>query len=82
MNVQKFLCFQLTVNLVFVVISLAGGFIGHLPLNVLQMLWLNLIMDVLGAIALCTEPWIDNVLPRTSRATNLLTPSVWKIIIV
>jgi Ca2+-transporting ATPase len=29
---------------------------GHTPLNVIQMLWVNLIMDVLGAIALGTEP--------------------------
>lgn len=59
MNVQKFLAFQLTVNLVFVLTSLAGCFIGHMPFNVLQMLWLNLIMDILGAMALCSEPWVD-----------------------
>jgi Ca2+-transporting ATPase len=47
------------------------------------MLWLNLIMDVLGAIALCTEPWVPgSMIPRTSRASSLLTPAVWKLILV
>lgn len=57
-NVRKFLQFQLTINvsLCFITI-LAGLSLGHVPLNVIQMLWVNLIMDVLGAIALGTEPY-------------------------
>ena len=83
MNVQKFLIFQLTVNMVFVLSSLAGCVIGHLPFNVLQMLWLNLVMDILGAMALCTEPWMPGTLvPRVSRGSNLLTPAMTKIVIV
>lgn len=47
------------------------------------MLWLNLIMDVLGAIALCTEPWAQGLnLPRVSRTKSLLLPEFWKLIFV
>lgn len=57
-NVRKFLQFQLTINIVICVITILGGFtIGRPPLNVIQMLWTNLIMDILGAIAIGTEPF-------------------------
>jgi Ca2+-transporting ATPase len=83
MNVQKFLVFQLTVNVVVVITCLVGGAIGHLPFNVLQMLWINLIMDIFGAIALCTEPWADGVkLPRVKRTSEIMNPSMWKLIII
>jgi Ca2+ transporting ATPase len=48
----------MTVNISIVVITITGGaFLGHIPLNVIQMLWVNLIMDSLGAIAIGTEPY-------------------------
>jgi len=48
----------LTVNIVICFITVLGGAtIGRMPLNVLQMLWANLIMDVLAAIALGTEKY-------------------------
>lgn len=57
-NVRKFLQFQLTINIVICTITIIGGAtIGHKPLNVIQMLWTNLIMDILGAIAIGTEPF-------------------------
>ena len=56
-NMQRFLTFQLTVNIVICYITFLGGLIGHPPLNVIQMLWTNLIMDILAAIALGTERW-------------------------
>jgi len=47
----------MTINIVICIITVLGGCtIGRTPLNVIQMLWTNLIMDVLGAIALGTEP--------------------------
>jgi len=56
-NVRKFLQFQLTINITLVsFIFLHGLFFGQSPLNVIQLLWTNLIMDILGAIAMCTEP--------------------------
>lgn len=48
-------------NISIVVITILGGaFLGHTPLNVIQMLWVNLIMDILGAIAIGTEPYKEN----------------------
>jgi len=57
-NVRKFLQFQLTINVVICFITILGGATtGNPPLNVIQMLWTNLIMDILGAIAIGTEPY-------------------------
>lgn len=48
----------MTVNISLVTITLLGGAtLGHLPLNIIQMLWCNLVMDILAAIALGTEPY-------------------------
>ena len=56
-NIRKFLQFQLTVNFVALVMAFVGAIIGgHQPLTVMQLLWVNLIMDSLGALALATEP--------------------------
>lgn len=81
-NVQKFLVFQLTVAFVVAFVTIIGGCIGHVPFNVLQMLWLNLIMDTLGAIALCTEPWVDQQVSRAKRSQALMSPSMWKLVLV
>ena len=57
-NVRKFLQFQLTINIVICFITILGGCtVGVPPLNVIQMLWINLMMDILGAIAIGTEPY-------------------------
>jgi Ca2+-transporting ATPase len=56
-NIQRFILFQLTINVVALGIALVGPFIGvALPLTVTQMLWVNLIMDTFAALALATEP--------------------------
>ena len=56
-NIQRFLLFQLTVNVSAMAIVLLGPVIGiELPLTVVQMLWVNLIMDTFAALALATEP--------------------------
>jgi len=54
-SIQKFLQFQLTVNFVALVVAFVGALTGRIPLNVLQLLWVNLIMDTMGALALATE---------------------------
>lgn len=55
-SIRKFLQFQLTVNLVALVVAFVGAIVGgRIPLNVLQLLWVNLIMDTMGALALATE---------------------------
>ena len=56
-NIQRFLLFQLTVNVVALLCVFFGPFFGiPLMLTVPQLLWINIIMDTLAAIALCTEP--------------------------
>lgn len=70
-NIQKFLFFQLTINLLAVAIVLTGPFTGiTLPLTVTQMLWVNLIMDTFAALALATEPPHAGVMKQHPRKTN------------
>lgn len=71
-NIQKFILFQLTINVAACGIALLGPFIGiNLPLTVIQLLWVNLIMDTFAALALATEPPNEKVMedpPRNSQA--------------
>lgn len=70
-NIQRFLLFQLTVNVAACLIVLVGAFMGtKSPLTVTQMLWVNLIMDTFGAIALASLPPTERVMrdkPRNRR---------------
>ncbi|RYR30188.1 hypothetical protein Ahy_B01g055014 isoform A [Arachis hypogaea] len=64
-NIQKFIQFQLTVNIAALVINVIAAFSsGDVPLNTVQLLWVNLIMDTLGALALATEPPTDHLMDR------------------
>ena len=86
-NVRKFIQFQLTINIVLCFITILGGLsLGHTPLNVIQMLWINLIMDILGAIAIGTEPYRkDNDATksnRISRRDKIMLPEMWRQVIV
>ncbi len=71
-NIQRFLLFQLTVNVSACLIVLAGAFMGtESPLTVTQMLWVNLIMDTFGAMALASLPPTERVMkdkPRDRKA--------------
>lgn len=63
--IRKFLQFQLTCNVVAVFMTLLGGVIlSDSPLNSIQMLWVNLIMDSFASLALATEPPSDKLLHR------------------
>ncbi len=56
-NIQRFILFQMTINVVACLIVVAGAFLGtESPLTVTQMLWVNLIMDTLAALALASLP--------------------------
>ncbi len=56
-SIRKFIVFQLTMNLCAVGVSIIGPFIGiEAPVTVIQMLWVNLIMDTLGGLAFAGEP--------------------------
>ena len=84
-NVRKFLQFQLTVNvsaclLTFIVACLNGGDMSKFPLNSVELLWVNLIMDSFAALALATEPPNEALLQRLpeGRGTPLITTRMWK----
>ena len=82
--IRKFLQFQLTVNFVALVMAFVGGAVlRESPLNPIQMLWVNLIMDTLASLALATEPPTDELLRRKpySRNESLITAGMWKNII-
>lgn len=83
-NCRKFLQFQITINVVICFVTILGGAtIGHPPLNVVQMLWTNLIMDILGAIAIGTEPYSkDRCGPRISRKGPVMVPELWRTIVL
>lgn len=89
-NVRKFMQFQLTINICLCLIVLLSGIsLGNSPLNVIQLLWINLIMDTLGAIAICTEPFQANKARsdaelnsnRISRRDKIVTAEMWRNII-
>ena len=80
-NIQRFILFQLTVNVVALTIAMVGPFIGvDLPLTVIQMLWVNLIMDTFAALALATEPPDPKVMNRPPRKNSafIVTPAMWR----
>ena len=55
-NIQRFLQFQLTVNVGALILVFVGASLGEgTPLKAIQLLWVNLIMDSIGALALATE---------------------------
>jgi Ca2+ transporting ATPase len=55
-NIQRFLQFQLTVNVVALILVFVGASVTReTPLQAIQLLWVNLIMDSLAALALATE---------------------------
>ncbi|GFI38381.1 calcium-transporting ATPase [Muribaculaceae bacterium] len=83
-NLQRFIMFQLTVNVCACLIVLAGAFMGmESPLTVTQMLWVNLIMDTFAAMALASLPPSEDVMrdkPR-SRKSFIITPAMWRRIV-
>ncbi|KAL0354392.1 UNVERIFIED_CONTAM: Calcium-transporting ATPase 9, plasma membrane-type [Sesamum radiatum] len=84
-NIQKFIQFQLTVNVAALVINVVAAVSsGDVPLTTVQLLWVNLIMDTLGALALATEPPTDHLMDRTpvGRREPLVTNIMWRNLIV
>lgn len=64
-SVRKFLQFQLSVNLVsLAIVFTSSALLSDSPLNAVQLLWTNLIMDTLGALALATETPKPSILER------------------
>jgi len=93
-SISKFLQFQLTVNVVAIVVATVGSFIfNRSPLSAVQMLWVNMIMDSLASLALATEPATPELMdrppygkkrPMISRIMmcNIVGQAVYQIIIM
>ncbi|MDE6339571.1 MAG: cation-translocating P-type ATPase, partial [Muribaculaceae bacterium] len=83
-NIQRFILFQMTVNVVACFIVLCGAFMDvESPLTVTQMLWVNLIMDTFAAMALASLPPSEAVMkdqPR-SRSAFIINRGMWQSII-
>ncbi len=83
-NIQRFVLFQLTVNVVACLIVLCGAFMGtESPLTVTQMLWVNLIMDTFAAMGLSLLPPSRSVMSERPRPRTafIITHSMWRFII-
>jgi Ca2+-transporting ATPase len=84
-NIQRFLVFQLTINLSALTLALIAAFVtgGSTPLTVMQLLWVNLIMDTFAALALATEPPDPAVMQKPPRQPSdfIITPKMaWTIL--
>jgi len=83
-NIQRFLLFQLIINVAALLIVFLGSIFGQeLPLTVTQMLWVNLIMDTFAAGALASLPPDPNVMNKKPRRNTdfIVTPSIAKHIL-
>lgn len=85
-SIKKFIQFQLTVNItacVLTFVSAVASSEGHSVLTAVQLLWVNLIMDTLAALALATDKPDDALLNRkpAGRTAPLISVSMWKMII-
>lgn len=84
--VQKFLQFQITVNITAVLLTFISAVSSDREESVLtavQLLWVNLIMDTLAALALATDPPTPSIIdrPPTPKSAGLITLNMWKMII-
>jgi Ca2+-transporting ATPase len=85
-NIQRFIQFQLTINVSALTITFLGIlFFGvKAPFTVLQLLWINVIMDTFAAIALCSEPPRPGVMgmPPRRKDENIVTPAMSRTIFI
>lgn len=84
-SIRKFLQFQLTINVTALTISVVSALVGKddPPINAIQMLWVNLIMDTFAALALATEPPSEKVLLEKPYGKNesIMSRSMWRNIV-
>lgn len=82
-NIQRFIVFQMTINVAACLIVMLGALLGtEMVLTVTQMLWVNLIMDTFAALALASLPPSADVMkekPRRREANIITKPMMWQI---
>ncbi|KAG5413992.1 hypothetical protein IGI04_001559 [Brassica rapa subsp. trilocularis] len=79
-NIQRFVQFRLTVSASALIICVVVAVHSHeIPLNVAQLLWVNLLIDTFGALALASEPPIDNLMrrPPVRKGAPFITKLMW-----
>ena len=85
-NIQRFIFFQLSVNVAALLTAIAGPLFlnQEYPLTITQILWINLIMDTLAALALASEPKDPAVMKEKPRGLNdsIITKQMWKRIML
>jgi len=85
-NIQRFIFFQLVVNVTALLLVLFGAFVGtELPLTITQILWINLIMDTFAAMALASLPPSREVMhehPRSRDAFIITRPMMHGILVI
>lgn len=82
-NIQSFLTFQLIINVALCLTALFGPILGvEAPFTVTQALWVNIVMDSIGALALASEPADENVLLEKPREEGafIINKAMWKTI--
>ena len=80
-NIKKFLQFQITVNFsILVCILISVLYLTESPFNAVMLIWINLIMDVLAALALATAPPLERVItePAITEGVQILQPVIWR----
>lgn len=83
-NIRKFIQFQLSVNIVCLIVTFLGGAtLGVAPFSVIQLLWINMFMDTLAAISLATEPPNANAikLEKQKKSDKIILPVMWRNIL-
>ena len=83
-SIRKFLVFQLTVNLSAILLAFLGPFLGYdLPLTMIQLLWINLVMDTLAALAFAGEPALKRYMHSApiSLGAPLIDRDMWASIL-
>lgn len=84
-NIQRFLIFQLTINISAAILTFVAPLLGYpLPFTIIQLLWINIIMDSLAAFALCSEaphPALMNRKP-IRRDAPVITPYMIRAILI
>jgi Ca2+-transporting ATPase len=84
-NIQRFVLFQLTINFCACILVFLAPLLGYPePFTIIQILWINIIMDTLAAFALCSEAPHEGLMkrPPIPHDANIITPFMWKSISV
>jgi Ca2+-transporting ATPase len=84
-NIQRFILFQLTINFSACLLVFIAPLLGYPePFSIIQILWINIIMDTLAAFALCSEAPHRGLMNRmpVPRDANLVTPFMWISILI